>query len=298
MSKEQGYRVAAHQCAEYDEKMHQNALLGLLQEFDRVCKELSVSYVLFAGTMLGAVRHQGFIPWDDDLDVMMLREDYDRFLREADSILYRDVFFLQKEFSEHWPMFFSKLRLNGTTCLEKYHPKDQQTHQGIYMDIFPCDNAAGTNFGRKIQFYASKVVISKSLDARGYDTDSRKKKLFIAVCKLLPRKPFLVLTRGFGKKTQFVHSFLGGASSFAKNVYPRACFEEQVEGCFEGGVYPIPKDYDQLLRMLYGDYMRLPPPEERICKQHAILIDLEQSYENYSSYRDGMKFDTYTRSIR
>lgn len=298
MIKEQEYSVSDRQRKQYDEKMHQNALLKLLREFDRVCKELSVSYVLFAGTMLGAVRHQGFIPWDDDLDVMMLREDYDRFLREAESVLDKDRFFLQKEFSDHWPMFFSKLRLNGTTCLEKYHPRDDETHQGVYMDIFPCDNAAGSSLGRKMQFYASKVVIAKALDARGYDTDSRKKKLFIAGCRMLPMKPFVKLTKGFGRKPELVHSFLGGASSFEKNIYPRKCLENRINIEFEGMSYPIPADYDQLLRILYGDYMRLPPPEERVCKQHAILIDLERSYENYCHYRDGMKFDTYTRSIR
>lgn len=279
-------------------QQHQKVLLMLLREFDRVCKELSIPYILFAGTMLGAVRHQGFIPWDDDLDVMMLREDYDRFLREAETILDQKKFFLQKEFSEHWPMFFSKLRLNGTTCLEKFHPKDHNIHQGVYIDIFPCDNAAERSLDRKVQFYASKVVIAKGLDARGYDTDSWKKRLFIAGCRLLPKKPFLAITKGLGKKTAFVHSFLGGASSFDKSVYPRECFENRMEAIFEGRNYPISAGYDRLLRILYGDYMRVPPPEERVCKQHAILIDLERSYEEYLHYRDDMKFDHYTRSIR
>ena len=89
---------------------HQKALQTLLVEFDRVCKQLEIPYILFAGTMLGAVRHQGFIPWDDDLDVMMLRQDYERFLREAEGVLDTRRFFLQKEYSPHWPMFFSKLR--------------------------------------------------------------------------------------------------------------------------------------------------------------------------------------------
>ena len=153
--------VATHQS-------HQRMLWVILKEFDRVCKVLDIPYVLFAGTMLGAVRHKGFIPWDDDLDVMMLREDYDRFLQKADSVLDRKKFFLQKEFSEHWPMFFSKLRLNGTTCLEKYHPRDKKVHQGIYIDIFPCDAALGSEAGRRLQFLASKVVIAKSLDSANY----------------------------------------------------------------------------------------------------------------------------------
>lgn len=277
---------------------HQKALSLLLCEFDRVCKTLKIPYVLFAGTLLGAVRHKGFIPWDDDLDIMMLREDYERFLREADSILDREGFYLQKEFSEHWPMFFSKLRLNGTTCLEKYHPKDPMTHQGVYIDIFPCDNAAKSGIGRKLQFYASKVVIAKSLWKRGYDTDSKKKKLFMGVCRMLPTAPFLRITRGGRKNSETVHSFLGGASGYAKNVYPRRYFEKQTTARFEDGTYPIPKEYDELLKVLYGDYMQLPPPEARMVKQHAILVDLDHSYEMYADYREGMTFDVYTRSIR
>lgn len=279
-------------------KAHQQALLVLLREFDRVCRSLNIRYVLFAGTMLGAVRHQGFIPWDDDLDVMMLRQDYDRFLEEADRVLDREKFFLQKEFSDHWPMFFSKLRLNGTACLEKYHPKDPKVHQGVYMDIFPCDPAYQSELGRKLQFAASKVVIAKSLDKRGYDTDSFKKKLFIGLCRILPVGPFLKLTKGGAPDSPVVHSFLGGASGYGKNVYPRRCFENRTEMEFEKEKYPVSAEYDLLLRTLYGEYMELPPPEARVCKQHAILIDLDRSYEAYSGYRDGMRFEVHTRSIR
>ncbi len=277
---------------------HQQALLTLLIAFDRVCKELDIPYVLFAGTLLGAVRHKGFIPWDDDLDVMMLREDYERFLQEADAILDHEKFYLQKEFSQHWPLFFSKLRLNGTTCLEKYHPKDPKSHQGVYMDIFPCDNAAKSKLGRKLQFYCSKVVIAKALDARGYDTDSTGKKLFLLLCRLLPQKLFYKIAAPKGKGTDTVHSFLGGASKFEKNIYPRSYFEKTVPAQFEGHFFPIPEQYDALLRVLYGDYMTMPPIEERKCKEHTVLVDLNCSYEEYAHYRDGMKFEVHTRSIR
>lgn len=277
---------------------HQEALLTLLVAFDRVCKELNIPYILFAGTLLGAVRHKGFIPWDDDLDVMMLREDYERFLQEADAVLDQEKFYLQKEFSQHWPMFFSKLRLNGTTCLEKYHPKDHKTHQGVYIDIFPCDTAAKSKLGRKLQFYCSKVVIAKALDARGYDTDSNKKKLFMQLCRLLPQKLFYKITTPKGKRTDTVHSFLGGASKYEKNIYPRSYFEKTVPAQFAGHFFPIPEEYDGLLSVLYGDYMTMPPEEDRKCKAHTVLVDLNRSYEEYTHYRDGMKFEVYTRSIR
>lgn len=279
-------------------RAHQLALLTLLAELDRVCKVLEIPYVLFAGTLLGAVRHEGFIPWDDDLDVMMLRADYDRFLAEAPAVLNADRFYVQGEFSEHWPLFFSKLRLNGTTCLEKYHPKDPQIHQGIYIDIFPCDNAAATAFGRRMQFLASKVVIAKALDKRGYATNNPVKKLYMAACRLLPQKPFWrFATKGKGDSS-CVHSFFAAARSYGKNVYPRQWFLNHSETTFENGVYPIPAAYDQLLTVLYGDYMELPPPEERVCKQHALLVDTERSYEEYQGYRDGMTFSVHTRSIR
>ena len=278
--------------------LHQQALRTLLVEFDRVCRALDIPYVLFAGTLLGAVRHQGFIPWDDDLDVMMLRADYDRFLTEAPTVLDTERFYLQGEFSAHWPLFFSKLRLNNTTCLEKFHPKDEDMHQGIYMDIFPCDDAAATAMGRRIQFLASKVVITKALDARGYDTDSRGKKLVMALCRLLPQRPFLWLARRGRADSDTVHSFFAAARRYDKNVYPRRWFTHRTEAAFEGVTYPIPADYDGMLTTLYGDYRTLPPPEERVCKQHALLVDTTRSYEAYRGYRDGLTFDVYTRSIR
>ena len=277
---------------------HQQALLALLGEFDRVCKILDTPYVLFAGTLLGAVRHEGFIPWDDDLDVMMLRTDYDRFLAQAPAVLDSDRFYLQSEFAEHWPLFFSKLRLNGTTCLEKFHPKDPEIHQGIYIDIFPCDNAAATPLGRRVQFLASKVVIAKALDKRGYETNNPVKKIYMAACRLLPQKPFWRLAVKGRGDSEWVHSFFAAARSYQKNVHPREWFSRRSEGRFEDGVYPIPADYDAMLTALYGDYMTLPPPEERVCKQHALLVDTEQSYEAYQGYRDGMTFDIHTRSIR
>ena len=277
---------------------HQQALAVLLEEFDRVCRKLNIPYMLFAGTMLGAVRHQGFIPWDDDLDVIMHRRDYERFLSDAPTVLDRERFFLQEEFSAHWPLFFSKLRLNGTTCLEKYHPKDPACHQGVYMDIFPLDSAARSGFGRKLQFYASKVVIAKGLYARGYDTSSRKKKLFMALCRLLPRRLFFALATAGKEDSPLVHSFFAAASDFGKNVYPRGWFDSAVLLPFGAGKYPVSADYDSLLRKLYGDYLRLPPQEERVCKQHCILLDLSRSWEHYEGYREGMQFEVQSRSIR
>lgn len=277
---------------------HQQALYTLLCEFDRVAQVLEIPYFIFAGSLLGAVRHQGFIPWDDDLDVLMLRKDYERFFREASTVLDTERFYLQEEFSDHWPMFFSKLRLNGTTCLEPHHPKDKQMHQGVYMDIFPCDNGFESALGRKLQFFCSKVVIAKGLYERGYETDSALKKMFMKICRLLPGGIFHRVVRGPQKRGAWVHSFLGGASKYSRSVYPAICFNKAVPVPFVQGKYPAPCRYDELLTILYGDYMQIPPEEDRKCKQHAILVDLNKSWEDYVNYRDGMTFEVHTRSIR
>ena len=276
---------------------HQAALYALLLEFDRVARLLKTPYYLFAGTLLGAVRHRDFIPWDDDLDIMMKRPDYERFLREAPPLLNRKCF-LQGEFSEHWPMFFSKLRLNGTTCLEKYHPKDKETHQGVYMDIFPCDNACRTGPGRLMQFICSKVVIAKGLDAEGYCNFRGLRRPFMLLCRLLPMKPFRAIVQRRGKPSEYLHSFLGGASKYGRNVYPRAWFEGEKELPFRDGMFFVPTHDDELLATMYGDYMRIPPEGERVVKAHSILVDLKRDFRHYENYREGMTWDVYTRSIR
>lgn len=276
---------------------HQVVLLELLKEFDRVCKKHNIPYVVFCGSALGAVRHKGFIPWDDDLDVSMLRSDYDRFLEVAPAEL-DGKYYLQAEFSDHWPLHFSKLRKNNTTCLEKYHPKDNQTHQGIYIDVFPCDTASDVEWVRKLQFYASRVVLAKTLPKRGYETDSTKKKIFMAFCRLLPLKPFHRFAMGNkNKDSKYVDTFLACTSKYKKGVYKREWFTEKIEMDFEDIKVPVSAHYDDLLTCMYGDYMQIPSEEDRKCKVHAILVDTERNYTEFEHYRDGMTFDVYTRNI-
>jgi lipopolysaccharide cholinephosphotransferase len=155
-----------------------------------------------------------------------------------------------------------------------------------------------SKIGQLLQFACSKVVIAKGLDREGYETDSRKKKLFMALCRLMPMAVFLRAVKGPKQKGGSVHCFLGAASRFSRSVFPASVFEKQTRLPFAGGMYPAPEDHDAVLRILYGDYMRLPPESERKCKEHAILVDLHRSYEHYETYRDGMKFDVHTRSIR
>lgn len=278
---------------------HQTVLLELWRVLDEICRKNQITYQLFAGSALGAVRHQGIIPWDDDLDIVMLREDYNRFMEAAASELDQERYFLQREFTEHWPMFFSKLRKNNTACIERFVPKDPQLHMGIYIDIFPCDNLSDNPIKRKMQFLASKIVIAKSLDERGYLTDSFGKKMFMQICKVFPQRAmFKFVVNAQNCSTKCVHTFFSAGRKYKKNVFPREWFEESVLLPFNGAEAPVTKEYHALLTKLYGDYMTPLPESQRGCKVHAEIVDTEHSYEMYQQIQKNMKFSEYTRSIR
>lgn len=278
---------------------HQRMMYEMLKEVDRICRKNNINYMLFAGTVLGAVRHKGFIPWDDDLDILMLRTEYNRFLQIAEKDLDLKKYFLQKEFTAHWPMFFSKLRCNGTACIERYVPKDEQTHMGVYIDIFPCDNLYENQIMRKLQFAASKIVIAKSLGKRGYLTNSKLKKAVILISQIMPQnilKAFVEYRKG--TKSSMVHTFFGGASQYTKNIYPRSWLSQTLPWQFMDDQFPIPVGFDETLTQLYGDYMIPLPEDKRGQKKHAEIVDLDNSYMEYKGVQKKMYFKEYTRSIR
>ena len=278
---------------------HQELLLAMLKDFDAVCRRHGISYQLFAGTALGAARHHGFIPWDDDADVILTRGEYERFFKEAAGDFDPAVYYVQQEHSPHWEMPFSKLRRNNTTCMEKYHPRDPEMHQGVYIDIFPCDNLSSSPLLQRLQFAASKGILAKALYARGYETDSKRKKLFMQLCRMLPRRPLeqLCMCRG-NANSELVHTFLAGGRKLEKNILPRKWMDDTIEVPFEDGSFPISTHYDALLTRLYGDWRTPLPPAARKCKEHVAILDLERSYTEHLEEQRAMQVKDYTRSIR
>lgn len=276
----------------------QSILLKMLKDIDLVCRQNQIHYQLFAGSALGAVRHQGFIPWDDDLDIAVPRAEYEKFLEAAENSLDRERYFVQKEFSEHYPMFSSKIRLNHTTFMERYHPRDKEMHQGVYVDIFPLDNLSDSALTAKMQFYASKIVIAKCLRKRGYATNSIKKKLVMALCSVIPIKLLLrFVERRADTDTCNIHSFFGGSSKFEKSIYPRAALDT-VSLPFEDGIYPVSREYDRVLTIQYGDYMIPTDPDDRDKKRHYLKMDLRHGYENYIEWQQDQIITSFTESIR
>lgn len=260
----------------------QLALLDMLVKINELCQKYEINYSLSSGTVLGAVRHGGFIPWDDDLDLMLVREEYEKFLQIPNEEFQRCGFTLQKAFTKEWPMFFSKVRKNGTTFIEKYPNKLKGAHQGIYIDILPVDNLYNSMLAANVQWNVFHLLAAKCLDKRGYRTTSLKKKFALTVARFLPESPMIRFVEASNqKKSKKVHIFLGASVDRDKSIYPREMFEEYTSVEFEGKTFPVIKDYKKYLEITYGNYMELPPEKDRLAAIHAEYVDLNKSYEEY-----------------
>lgn len=265
------------------EQLHE-CLLEILKEIDRICATYEIPYVLAYGSALGAVRHRGFIPWDDDLDLHMLWPDYLRFLDLAEKEM-DERFFVQRDFSEHYAGCYTKIRRNGTTFIENWQPKDPRMHQGVFVDIMPCNSLASTALGQKWQWILSRIVVAQSLKHRGYSEQRMnwKKRLIFAVCDLVPQKWLLkIVRREWDTSSEGVHTFLSGARLGA-NVYKRRYFDNICRLPFENGEYPVFADYDSYLRGIYGDYMKLPSEANRQAAVHARIFDVHRPYTDFLS---------------
>lgn len=260
----------------------QLALLGMLQDIDTICRENNIQYSLACGTALGAVRHQGFIPWDDDLDIMFVRPEYDRFIEIATPLLKEKGYTLQREYSEDWPMQFSKVRKDNTTYIENFSPKIKNLHQGIFIDLFPVDNLSDNKLIECVQWHFFHILVAKGMVKRGYKTTSKSKKFAMMISSLFPERLLKSFVMQKEKSnTQRVHCFLGAAVIKSHNIFPRKLFESYTQIAFEGKLFPIVEDYDTYLKTCYNNYMVFPSEEKRKARIHALQVDLERPYTDY-----------------
>jgi len=267
-------------------KLLHNKILEIAEYFDAFCKENKITYYLMGGTALGAIRHQGFIPWDDDFDVFMDYENYSNFLNIIDDRLDKEKFYFQREDTKEWSLYFSKIRMNGTTFIEK-DLKDVEMHHGIYIDIMCLNNTSEFTPIRYIQYFAARVLNTKVLATRGYETNSTLKKFFMFISKYIVtdfvKKQLLQVVRGFnGKDTKLVGHFFGRAP-FERTSFPKYYLGKQRYVQFESLQLPVAEYVEEYLKVRYGEsYMELPSEEEKMkYPSHAYIVDTTKSYKEY-----------------
>jgi len=253
-------------------------MLDMLIEFDAVCKKHQLKYWLDSGTLLGAVRHQGFIPWDDDIDISMPVEDYNKFLKIARSELSSEIFFQTSKTDENFKFDYIKLRSNKASIVE-FHEKDKSIayHQGVFIDIFPMLTIDNTEENKKLYDSTLKEirnVSSTSLHTPNGKDDPVKRATLVAS---LNQKHQGWESNKIKAKTKVIY---GGempdvAAWFdIEKVFPLTTIE------FEGHSFPIPHNPSHYLDAIYSfDYRQLPPKNKRIT--HAHKIDFINGSLNY-----------------
>ena len=255
--------------------------LEIAKEIRRVCDENNIGYFLCCGTLLGAVRHQGFIPWDDDLDLGMLRPDYEKFCRIAPEKLGKR-FCLQSWYTDDkYALPFVKVRMRGTEFLEAKATRLQEN--GFFVDIFPFDNAPEGEEPRRVYTKRLGDLFRMKLMKCGWkpwmdgDKINWKKRLGYGLYQLK------ALTLGSDAISAEYDALAASPAEgthlcrqrglYRLECYNRNWYESFVEIPFEGEAFRVPENYDAVLRTQFGDYMILPPEDERENRHQIVKVD-------------------------
>lgn len=234
--------------------------INLLQELDRVCRKYGLRYFADYGALLGAVRHKGFIPWDDDIDVTMLRGDYEK-LKEVASDEFKEPYFYQDSYTDSMIWAFSKLRDSRTTALE-FPDFDSDFNQGIFIDIFPLDDVIDEHEVNKRLYIMKREMWKAIVDEKGLLEEIESGKRFLLPNDILTEllsmpirermkqfEAFCNMHTGVSENVDFITgAFTGQAPK--KSVW----YRDVVYLPFEYIQIPAPIDYDLVLKGKYGNY--------------------------------------------
>ena len=261
--------------------------LDILYEIDRICKEHNISYSLTAGTLLGAVRHQGFIPWDDDIDIMMVREQYEKFISVARDHMCKKFFVVDYRYDDYYAFPFAKVMARNTVFKEKTN-LNCKAPCGVFVDIFPLDPTSKILKERVKQYKKAQTIKSRLLCQSNYNFEQKKIKNMVwnirKICYSLFSHDLFV--KQFEKCKDIYKSggsdyyiSLCGTIGAEKASIPKEWLENYTEIQFENNLYPVISHYKELLNKYYGNYMLLPPKEQQIAHHFICELDLS-SYDS------------------
>ena len=254
--------------------------IEILDEIDRICRKNNINYCLAGGTLLGAVRHGGFIPWDDDLDVAMPRDDYEKFIDVCKSELSDDFYLHSIETDKTYWNAFIKIRKKHT-IFEEINISGLRCDTGIYVDIFPLDDATAVDSVQKrivtqlIKEISALYLFKIGFFKKHYCKPSRK--VIYRILSIIPTVKLHKIQTKLMKRFKSNSSkyFINYGSNYnpIKQTMPKEIYMPFKEISFEGKMYFAPNDTDYFLKRIYGEnYMELPPAEKRITHNPIKLV--------------------------
>ena len=257
----------------------------MLKQVDSICHAERLRYFLSGGTLLGAIRHKGFIPWDDDIDLMMPRPDYEIFLKRAEKRLPKRYILAfpdrTKDYSQPW------IRIFDTRVAVDDSGMQRTLTRSLFVDVFPIDGLPSNRTLSNLCFKRVRAwdILLKCARRKALYPDERLKwlkKPMMALTRVRPLPKYAVSLNKSARRCSFERAHYAGVLATthygSRERMPVEVFRGSVQVPFEGGLFPAPIGYDTYLSRLYGDYMQLPPEEKRVSQHnlHAYLISEEE----------------------
>lgn len=259
----------------------QQGSLVILKKIDEICKQLKLKYCLAYGTLIGAIRHKGFIPWDDDVDIMMPRKDYDiliqYFINHKEELKPFEV--INPQVNNRCPYTISRIS-DSRYKLDVDNEDDYGI--GLFVDVYPLDGVGNTvdeykKLKNESSRYASMCFISTRQKVKRENTKSSLKMLIkypaFIVAKILGKNFFMnhlykMAANCDYDNSKYIGCIIWASDDGLRGIFPKEWFDEMIDVEFEGDTFKAPKEYDKVLSHGYGDYMKLPPEKDRIAHHY------------------------------
>ncbi len=267
--------------------------LEMLKYFKDFCEDNDLLFYFCGGCCIGTLRNKGFIPWDDDIDIFMPRDDYEKLYtlwnKKADTQRFSCLKTVKNKFLGN---IFTTIVDNNTTMI-KPHQKNLDIAHGITMDVFPLDGCPAGKMKRMVQKFwalAYSLYMAQMVPQNHGKTASIIGKILL---KLVPNKNVRYNIAKYAEKQMSKYPIsecekiteLCAGPHYMQNEYPKEAFRSAVYKEFEGEMMPIPIGYDCYLKTAFGDYMKLPPKEKQTPHHEVVFLDLENSYKKYKGIK-------------
>ncbi len=261
----------------------QSIQLDMMKKLHQVCMENNITYILMGGSLLGAVRHQGFIPWDDDFDIALLRTDYDKLIKVLKENPIDGCFLQTYSTDAHYVQPYAKLRKNNTRFVEKYF-QGIKMHEGIFIDIFPFDKIPTPNSRaakiRKMSARFLTFVIWRKEGAHVKRKGIKNLEIVLSSCiGIFPKSIIISLQNKLvyreNKNWPFVASMYSSNYKISQTYMKRKDFLDVILMDYEDTKFYVPRKWDELLTRIYRNYMELPPEKKRNSGHDVVRIETE-----------------------